>query len=78
MSAFLPFPTEIASSSTMLPCFDQQQLDLVLSNAESQLADYLGTLLSDTTDQLRKMFEKRWNKRKNRFEKSLNVPSNFK
>lgn len=51
---FIPFPSEIISS-TSLSCFEQHQAQMVLSNRDSLLADYLGTLLSDSTDNLRKI-----------------------
>ncbi|KAL3116765.1 hypothetical protein niasHT_004266 [Heterodera trifolii] len=55
VSTFLPFPTELSSNSAQLPCFDMQQANQVLANTDESLADYLSTLLSDTTDELRKI-----------------------
>uniref|UniRef100_A0A915M2M5 Uncharacterized protein n=1 Tax=Meloidogyne javanica TaxID=6303 RepID=A0A915M2M5_MELJA len=51
---FIPFPSETISS-TALSCFDQHQAQMVLSNRDPLLADYLATLLSDSTDNLREM-----------------------
>uniref|UniRef100_A0A915M9W9 Uncharacterized protein n=1 Tax=Meloidogyne javanica TaxID=6303 RepID=A0A915M9W9_MELJA len=52
---FIPFPSETISS-TALSCFDQHQAQMVLSNRDPLLADYLATLLSDSTDNLREMW----------------------
>ncbi|CAK5042479.1 unnamed protein product [Meloidogyne enterolobii] len=51
---FIPFPSETISS-TALSCFDQHQAQMVLSNRDPLLADYLATLLSDSTDNLREI-----------------------
>uniref|UniRef100_A0A183CFS0 Nipped-B protein n=1 Tax=Globodera pallida TaxID=36090 RepID=A0A183CFS0_GLOPA len=55
VSKFLPLPVELSSTATALPCFDLQQANQVLANTDESLADYLSTLLSDTTDELRKI-----------------------
>uniref|UniRef100_A0A915D8N8 Uncharacterized protein n=1 Tax=Ditylenchus dipsaci TaxID=166011 RepID=A0A915D8N8_9BILA len=56
VSAFMPFPSECAATSSSLPCFDSQRAQTVLSNVDVNLAQYLSSILAETAEEIRDIF----------------------
>ena len=55
VSQFIPFPIDVDPAN--LPSFDIHQANIILSNNDPNMAHYLATLLTDTSDSVNKMYE---------------------
>lgn len=55
VSSFIPFPSECASTSASLSCFDEQRVASVLTNDNVDLTNFLSDILADATEDIREI-----------------------